>query len=184
VGHRNTGTQLESVSLHVSPYFPNLYSRWDTGTQVHNSNQFYCKSLHTFLIYIQGGTQRHKSNQFYCMSLHNFLISIQGGTQYRDTGTQLETVLLYVSPYILNLYSRCMGHRDTVTQLESVSLYVSPYILNLYMRWDTGTQGHRDTTQIIFFCLSLHNFLITIQGGTQGHRDTTRISSTVCHVFP
>jgi hypothetical protein len=69
-----------------------------------------------------------------CLSIHTKSLFEVG---HRDTGTQLESVVLYVFAFILNLYSRW----DTGTQLESVVLYVFPFLLNLYLRWDTGTQG-------------------------------------------
>jgi hypothetical protein len=190
VGHRDTGTQLQSVILFVFPFILNLFSRWDTGTQGHNSNQLYCLSFHSYSISIRGRKQGHRDTTQIsysdCLSLHTQSLFEVG---HRNTGTQLESLILYVSPFILNLYSRwdtgtqghnlnhlyCLslhltqslfevGHRDTGTQLESVILTVSPFIYHLYSRWDAGTQGH---TSNPLFCLSLHPYSISIRGGTQ-----------------
>jgi hypothetical protein len=137
VGHRDKGTQLELLILYVSPFILHLYSRWDAGTQGHNSNNLYCMSLGSYTISIRGGTQGHRDTTeircSVCLSIHTqFIFEV--------------------------------GHRDRGTQLESVILYVSPFLLHLYLRWDTGTQllstytvclsihtqslfemGHRDT---------------------------------------
>jgi hypothetical protein len=150
VGHRDTGTQLESTVLSVSPCILNLFLRWDTGTQGHNSNHTYPMCLHSYSISIRGGTQGH-----------------------RDT-TQIRCSVC-LSIHTPSLFK--VGHRDTGTQLESLRPYVSPFILHLYSRWDTGTQGHNSNP---LFCLSLHSYSISIRGGTQGQRDTTRITYTVC----
>jgi hypothetical protein len=150
VGHRDRGTQLESLILYVSPIILNLYLRWDTGTQGHTSNPLFCLSLHAYSIPFQGRTQGHRD-------------------------TTWITYTLCVSIHTPSLFE--VGHRDTGTHLKSAVLTVFPFILNLYSRWDTGTQGHNLNP---LFCLSLHSYSISIRGGTQGQRDTTRITYTVC----
>jgi hypothetical protein len=136
VGHRDTGTQLKFAVLSVSLFILNLYSRWDTGTQGHNSNHLYCMSLHLYLISIRGRTQGHRDTTQICCSV---CLPIHTQSLFK------------------------VGHGDTGTQLESLTLCVSPFIIHLYSRWDTGTQGHNSNH---LYPMCLHSYSFSIRGGT------------------
>jgi hypothetical protein len=135
VGHRDTGTQLKSLIPYVSPFILLLYSRWDIGTQGHNSNPLLCLSLHSHSISILGGTlgQRDTTRITYtvCLSIYTQSLFEVG---HRDTFQILCSVCLSI--HNQSLFE--VGHRDTTRIHCSVCLSMhTKYLFKV---------GHRDTT--------------------------------------
>jgi hypothetical protein len=185
-GHRNTGTQLESLILYVSLFLLHLYLRWDLGTQGHNSNPLFCLALYSYSISIPGGTQGlrdttqisihtqsllrwdtgtqvHNSNPLFCMSLPPCSISIPGGTQgLRDT-TQI-CCSVFLSNHTQSLFE--VGQRDTNRITYTVCLSIHTQSLFEVGHTDPGTQLKSAVLSVSTFILNLYSRWDT---GTQGH---------------
>jgi hypothetical protein len=131
-GHRDT-TQI--TLTYVSPFILHLYSRWNTGTQGHNSNPLFCLSLHSYSISIQGGTRGHRDTTrityTVCFSLYTQSLFEVG---HRDTLQIPCSVCLSI--HTQSLFE--VGHRDTTLINCSVCLSIPTQSL--------FEVGHRDTT--------------------------------------